>query len=142
MILNLGKCAFGVFLGFMVSQRGIEANPEKIRAIIGMQPPRNSKELQRLTRCHAALNRFISQSINRSLLFFKILRKPFEWNEECEAAFQESEGYLMNTPLLNKVELGEPLYVYRASTTTILSSVLIRKDQKVQKPIYYTSRVL
>lgn len=145
MKLNPAKCAFGIssgkFLGFMVSQRGIKANPKKIRTIIGMQPPRNSKELQRLTRRHATLNRFISWSIDRSLPFFKILRKSFEWNEECEAAFQESEGYMMNAPLLNKAKLGEPLYVYRASTATIVSSVLIKEDQKVQKPIYYTSWV-
>ena len=57
--LNPRKCAFGVtagkFLGFMVSQRGIEANPDKIRAIIEMTPPRNVKEVQSLNGKVAAL---------------------------------------------------------------------------------------
>ena len=52
MKLNLSKCAFGVslgkFLGFMVSQRGIEANPDKIQAILSIEPPKNVKEVQSL----------------------------------------------------------------------------------------------
>ena len=57
--LNLAKCAFGVssrkFLGFMISQRGIEANPKKVKAILEMTSPRNVKEVQKLTRRVAAL---------------------------------------------------------------------------------------
>jgi len=64
MKLNLTKCAFGVssgkFLGYLVSQRGIEANPEKVRAVLEMQPPRTTEQLQQLTGRIAALNRFIS----------------------------------------------------------------------------------
>jgi hypothetical protein len=64
MKLNPTKCAFGVssgkFLGFLVSHRGIEANPEKVKAILEMQPPRTTKQLQQLTRRIVALNRFIS----------------------------------------------------------------------------------
>ena len=64
MKLNPSKCAFGVysgkFLGFMVSQRGIEANPDKIKAILEMQPPKSTKEVQRLTGRVAALNQFMS----------------------------------------------------------------------------------
>uniref|UniRef100_A0A2N9FH63 Uncharacterized protein n=1 Tax=Fagus sylvatica TaxID=28930 RepID=A0A2N9FH63_FAGSY len=66
MKLNPSKCAFGVysgkFLGFMVSQRGIEVNPDKIKAILEMRPPKNTKEVQRLTGRIAALNRFVSRS--------------------------------------------------------------------------------
>ena len=78
MKLNLTKCAFGVasgkFLGFMVTQRGIEANPEKIKAILDMKHPSNKKEVQRLTGRVAALSRFISKSAERCLPFFKVLR--------------------------------------------------------------------
>jgi hypothetical protein len=81
MKLNLTKCAFGVssgkFLGYLVSQRGIEANPEKVRAVLEMQPPRTTKQLQQLTGRIAALNRFISRSIDKCLPFFKILKKAF-----------------------------------------------------------------
>ena len=75
MKLNLGKCILGVtagkFLGFMVSQRGIEANPDKIRDIMEMAPPRNVKEVQSLNRKIAALNRFVSRATNKCLPFFQ-----------------------------------------------------------------------
>uniref|UniRef100_A0A2N9HPQ8 Uncharacterized protein n=1 Tax=Fagus sylvatica TaxID=28930 RepID=A0A2N9HPQ8_FAGSY len=93
MKLNPSKCAFGVysgkFLGFMVSQRGIEANPDKIKAILEMQPPKNIKEVQRLTGRIAALNRFMSRSTDKCLPFFKTLKKAFEWTDECQQAFEE-----------------------------------------------------
>ena len=65
MMLNPNKCIFAVrakkILGFIVSQQGIEANPEKIQAILDMRPPRRGKEVQKLTGCIAALNRFVSR---------------------------------------------------------------------------------
>ena len=88
MKLNLGKCAFRVtarkFLRFMVSQRGIEANPDKIRAIMEMTPPRNVKEVQSLNGKVAALNRFVSRAIDKCLPFFHTLKKSFEWTNECQ----------------------------------------------------------
>ena len=91
MKLNLSKCAFGVlsgkFLGFMVSQRGIEANLDKIQAILNTEPPKNVKEIQSLTRRVAALNRFVSKATNKCLPFFKVLRKAFEWTNECQKDF-------------------------------------------------------
>ena len=82
MKLNPGKCAFGVtvgkFLGFMVSQKGIEANPDKIRAIMEMTPPRNMKEVQSLNGKVAALNRFVSRATDKCLPFFCMLKKSFK----------------------------------------------------------------
>jgi len=82
MNLNPGKCAFGVttgkFLGFMVSQRGIKANPNKIWAIIEMAPPKNVKEVQSLNGKVAALNRFMSRVIDKCQPFFHTLKKSFE----------------------------------------------------------------
>ena len=81
MRLNPSKCAFevssGKFLGFMVSHRGIETNPDKIQAILNMEPPRNIKEVQSFTERVAALNRFVSKAINKCLPFFKVLKKAF-----------------------------------------------------------------
>ena len=78
MKLNPGKCAFGVtaekFLGFMVSQRGIEANPNKIRAIVEMAPPKNVKEVQSLNGKVVTLNRFMSRATDKCLLFFRTLK--------------------------------------------------------------------
>ena len=87
MKLNPSKCAFGVtvgkFLWFMVSQRGIEINPDKIRAIIEMTPPRNVKEVQSLNGKVAVLNRFVSRATDRCLPFFHTLKKSFKWMAEC-----------------------------------------------------------
>ena len=87
MKLNPSKCAFGVmagkFLGFMVSQRGIKVNPEKIRAIIELESPRTIKEVQSLNGKIATLNRFVSKVTDKCLPFFRTLRKSFEWMDEC-----------------------------------------------------------
>ena len=93
MKLNPSKCAFGVssgkFLGFIVSQRGIEAKPEKVRAILEMSSPRTTKKVQSLTGRVAALNRFVSKATDKCLPFFKTLKKAFAWTNEYEVAFQE-----------------------------------------------------
>ena len=93
--LNASKCSFGVgsgkFLRYMVTHRGIEVNPDQIRAINNLQPPWNLKEVQKLIGMMAALNRFISKSAERCRPFFLLLQKwkEFQWSEECVTAFQE-----------------------------------------------------
>jgi hypothetical protein len=88
--LNSKKCVFGVstgkLLGFLVLHRGIEANPEKIKAIETMRPPARIKDVQKLTGSLAALSRFISSLAKRVLPFFKLLRKsaPLSWTNEAE----------------------------------------------------------
>jgi hypothetical protein len=131
--LNLEKCVFGVstgkLLGFLVSHRGIEANPEKIRAIEEMRPPARIKDVQKLTGSLAALSRFISWLAERALPFFKLLWKsdPFSWTEEAERAFQELKQHLVSLPILVALEPGEPLYLYIAAATEAVSMVLVVK---------------
>ena len=67
----------------MVSHRGIEENPKMIKAILDMKPSQSFKEVQSLTGRVAALNRFVSKAIDKCLLFFKVLKKAFEWTDEC-----------------------------------------------------------
>ena len=114
MKLNPRKCAFGVasgkFLGFMVSHRGIEANSEKIKAILDMKPPQNIKEVQSLTGRVAALNRFVFKTTDKCLPFFKILKKAFEWTDECQRAFQDLKTYLVTAPLLSPSVMEEELF--------------------------------
>ena len=87
MKLNLSTYAFGVttgkFLRFMVSQRGIKANLDKIRAIIEMAPPKNAKEVQSLNDKIGTLNRFVSRATDKCLPFFRTLKNSFEWIAEC-----------------------------------------------------------
>ena len=135
MKLNPNKCAFGVlsgkFLGFMVSHRGIEANPDKIQAILNMKPPQNIKEVQSLTERVAALNRFVSKATDTCLPFFKVLKKAFEWTDECQRAFQDLKECLTTTPLLSPSVLGEDLYLYLAVTPHVVSSALIREEGRM-----------
>ena len=144
MKLNPAKCVFGValgkFLGFMVSQRGIEANPEKVQAIINMTSPKTMKEVQKLTGQIAALNRFVSRATDKCLPFFKTLKQAFAWTDECEIAFQELKRYLSNPPLLSPSKQGESLYLYLAVSETVVSAALIKEEDKKQLPVYYVSQ--
>jgi ribonuclease HI len=88
------------------------------------------------------LNRFISRSTDKCLPFFKILRKAFEWTDECEEALSNLKTYLTSPPLLSRTVLGEVLYLYLAVTPTAISAVLIREDEGVQKPVYFISKAL
>lgn len=146
MKLNPSKCAFGVsagkFLGFVVSQRGIKANPEKVKAIINMQAPRNTKEVQRLAGRVAALSRFISRSTDKCSPFFRLLKKAFHWDERCDKAFNELKAYFAHLPTINQPKQGEILYLYLSVSKTALSSALVKEEAGVQAPVYYTSRAL
>ena len=102
--LNASKCSFGVgsgkFLGYMVTYRGIEVNPDQIKAINNLRSPRNPKEVQKLTGMVTALNRFIFRSADRCRHFFLLINKwkGFEWIEECVTTFQQLKDYLAWPP--------------------------------------------
>ena len=144
MKLNPNKCAFGVtvgkFLGFMVSQRGIEVNLEKVRAIMELEPPRTVKEVQSLNGKIAALNRFISKATDKCLPFFHTLRKSFEWTDECQKAFENLKKYLSSPPLLTPSIPGEELYLYLAVLQAAVSAALVREEEGSQRLVYFISR--
>ena len=146
--LNASKCSFGVgsgnFLGYMVTHKGIEVNLDQIKAINSLQPPWNLKEVQKLTRMMAALNRFISKSAERCRPFFLLLHKwkEFEWSEECVTAFQELKRYLSHPPIMSSPVVDEVLFAYIAVALYAISLVLIQVDSGIQRPIYYVSKSL
>ena len=144
MKLNPSKCVFGVtagkFLGFMVSQRGIEVNSEKVRAILELEPPRTVKAVQSLNGKVAALNRFISKATNKCFPFFRVLRKSFEWMDECQKAFEDLKKYLSSPPLLSPSMPGEELYLYIVVSQAAISTALVRDGGGSQRPAYFISR--
>ncbi|CAL8991543.1 unnamed protein product [Prunus brigantina] len=149
MRLNPSKCAFGVasgkFLGFMFSQRGIEANPEKIRALIDMRVPKTKKEVQSLTGRVAALARFISRATDRCAPFFKALKgskRQIDWPSECDRAFEDLKHYMSRAPPLSTPLPGETLIIYLSVSASALSSVLIRRTNGIELPIFYMSHAL
>jgi hypothetical protein len=129
--LNPTKCVFrvpsGKLLGFIISNRGIEANPVKILAITNMEAPATIKDVQKLTGCMATLNRFISQLGERGLPFFKVLKRQdkFQWMEEAEQALQDLKHHLQSPPVLTAPLPGEDLLLYIAATTHIVSSAIV-----------------
>jgi hypothetical protein len=119
--LNPEKCVFGVrqgkILGYLVSQRGIEANPTKIQAIINMTPPQSARDVHRLTGRLAALNRFISKSAEHSLPFLKTLcgAKDFAWGPEQAVAFELLKQHLSDLATLASPDPSLPLLLYIAA---------------------------
>ena len=128
----------------MVTHRGIEVNPNQIKAINNLRSPRNSKKVQKLTGMTAALNRFISRSADRCRHFFLLINKwkGFEWTEECVTAFQQLKDYLARPPIMSSPEPDEVLFAYIVVAPYAVSLVLIRVDSGVQRPIYYMSKSL
>ena len=129
--LNLEKCVFGVskgkLLGYIVSERGIEANPKKITAISNMGPICNVKGVQSLTGCLAALSRFISQLDERGMPLYKLLKKTdtFVWTKKAQQALESLKASLMSAPILVTPERGEPLLLYIATSNHVVSATLV-----------------
>ena len=152
--LNLTKCVFGVpsgkLLGFIVSNRGIEANPKKINAILAIVAPATIKDVQKLTGCMAALNRFLSRLGERGLPFFKLLKRQdkFEWTTKAAEALENLKHHLQSPPILTAPLPGEELLLYIAATTHVVSTAIVveRPEQghayDVQRPVYFISEVL
>ena len=144
--LNPAKCAFGVpagkFLGFMLTNRGIEANPDKCKAILSMKAPRTKKEVQQLTGRLAALTRFLPKSAEKALPFFKLLKKETQggWNRECEAAFKEIKQCLATPPVLTKPEPEETLFVYLSVGEEAVSAALVRETEARQNSYTLSAR--
>jgi len=146
--LNPEKCVFGVeegkFLGFLHTERGIEANPDKCAAILAMRSPASVKEVHQLTGQMAALSRFVSAGGDKGHPYFQCLKRNsrFVWTEECEAAFLKLKEYLAAPPVLCKPRTGVPLRLYFAVTEWAISVVLVQEQEQTQKPIYFVSKVL
>jgi hypothetical protein len=152
--LNPEKCVFGVprgmLLGFIVSERGIEANPEKIAAITNMGPTKDLKGVQRVMGCLAALSRFISRLGERGLPLYRLLRNTerFTWTPEVEEALGNLKALLTSAPVLVPSAAGETLLIYVAATTQVVSAAIVveRREEGhallVQRSVYFISEVL
>jgi len=145
--LNPEKCIFdveaGKFLGFLLTERGIEANPEKCATIMAMRSPASVKEVQQLTGRLAALPRFVSAEGEKGHPYFQCLKRNirFIWTKECEEAFVKLKEYLASPPVLCKPQVGTPLHLYFAVTERAVSSVLVQEQNQVQRP-NFVSKVL
>jgi hypothetical protein len=129
--LNPEKCIFGIpqgmLLGFIISERGIEANPEKIAAITKMGPIRDLKGVQRVMGYIVALSRFISRLSKKALPLYRLLKKleHFSWTLEAEEALTKLKATLSHSPFLIPPAIGEPLLLYVTATIQVVSAVLV-----------------
>ena len=149
MKLNPLKCAFvvnaGRFLGFMVTQRGIEENPAQLKAILQSSAPSSKKEIQQLTGWLAALRRFISRFTDRLKPFFTTLRGTSRagWDEECNRAFVAIKQYLTEPPILASPEAGDTLYPYLAASDIAVSAALFKECRDVKlRPVFFVKKSL
>ena len=154
MKLNPAKCTFGVpagkLLGYIVSERGIEANPEKINAIMSLQKPASIKDIQRLTGCVASLSRFISQLGEKAIPLYRLLRKTekFIWDAEADEALEELKKQLSQAPILAAPKPKEPMLLYISANNRAVSAAIVverkeeGKEHPLQRPVYYVSEVL
>jgi len=91
--LNPEKCVFGVpagqLLGFLVSERDIECNPIKIKAIERMDKPTRLRDVQKFTGCLASISRFISRLGTKALPLYQLMKKTthFKWNDKAMTLF-------------------------------------------------------
>jgi hypothetical protein len=139
-----------MLLGYIVSQRGIEANPEKVAALKRMGLIRDHKGVQRVLGCLAALSHFISWLGEKGLPLYRLLKKRehFSWTTEAQEALDKLKASLTHTPILTPPQYCEPLYLYVAATTQVVSVVIVVECTEeehtlpVQRPVYYISEVL
>jgi dsDNA-binding SOS-regulon protein len=135
----------------LVSARGIEANLEKIHAILIMGKPAKLHKVQQLAGRVAALSRFVARLGEKALPFYALMKKSdkkFEWIEEADAAFSQLKKVLSTPPVLVAPKEREPLLLYIAATHQVVSTVLVVKQNEegkayeVQRPVYFLSEVL
>lgn len=100
-----------------------------------MNPPGNVREVQSLNGRVVALNRFVSWATDKCLPFFRILKKAFEWTDECHRAFSELIAYVASPPLLSPSKPDEKLSHYSAISLTAISSAFILEEDRMQLPV-------
>ncbi|GMI89605.1 hypothetical protein HRI_002629800 [Hibiscus trionum] len=146
--LNPTKCTFGVtprnLMGFVVSRRGIEIDPDKIKAIQELPPPQTQKQVHGFLGRLNYIARFISQLTEKCDPIFMLLRKnnPWTWNEECQPALEKINEQLTNPPMLVPPISGKPLILYLTVYENSMGCVLGQHDKtgRKEKAIYYLSK--
>jgi hypothetical protein len=147
--MNPMKCAFGVssekFLGFIVTKRGIEVDPTKIKAIMDMPQPKNIHDLKSIQGHLAYIRRSISNLFGRCKPSSRLMKKgvPFTWDQACQNALEYIKKYLTNPPVLCAPIKGKPLILYTPAMPTLLGALLVQNnDDGKEMSLYYLSRTL
>ncbi|GKE30811.1 reverse transcriptase domain-containing protein [Tanacetum coccineum] len=149
--LNPKKCTFGIeeriFLRYKVSIRGLKVCPDKVDVVLSLPSPKCLKDVQKLNGKLASLDRFLAKSAEKSLSFFKTLKKcmkksDFHWTTEAKKAFKQMKWLIAELPMLVAPMEKEELIVYLAAAKEMVSAVLMTERETKQMPIYFVSRAL
>ncbi|GKF25600.1 hypothetical protein Tco_0081494 [Tanacetum coccineum] len=129
------KCSFGMeeekLWGYIVTSKGIRANPEKTKAVLDMPYPSSLKKMQRLSGKLAALNRFLSKAAERVLPYLDTLKKcankkDFCWTTAAKEAFQAMKKLIAEIPMLTSLMKDEELMVCYENIVNRLNTVSIK----------------
>ena len=145
--LNPKKCTFGVtsgkLLGHIASERGIEVDPEKIKAILDMPAPKNEKDIRGFLGRLQYISRFIAKLTDICEPIFPLLRKnqPTVWNNDCQCDFEKIKECLLSPPVLVPPTPGRPLLLYLSVSDIALGCMLAQLDDSgKERSIYYLSK--
>ena len=133
MKLNPEKWTFGVkwgkFLGFMLANRGIEANPDKCQAIVNMKSSKNIKEVQQLLGRLTTLSRFVPRLAERTKPMVQLLRKAakFSWDDRCEEIFKQLKDFLKSSSVIQKPRLDQFILVYLGVSEEAINVALVQE---------------
>ncbi|GJU81080.1 reverse transcriptase domain-containing protein, partial [Tanacetum coccineum] len=136
-----------MFLGYKVNSKGLKVCPDKVDVVLSLPSPKCLKDVQKLNGKLASLNRFLAKSAEKSLPFFKTLKKctkksDFHWTTEAEEAFKQMKQLIAELPMLTAPMEKEELIVYLAAAKETVSAVLMTEREAKQMPIYFVSRAL
>ncbi|GJS63019.1 reverse transcriptase domain-containing protein [Tanacetum coccineum] len=151
MKLNPKKYTFrveeGMLLGYKFNTKGLKVCPDKVDAVFSLPSPKCLKDVQKLNKKLASLNKFLAKSAEKSLPFFKNLKKctkksDFHWTTEAEEAFKQTKQLIAELPMLTAPMEKEELIVYLASAKETVNAVLMTEREAKQMPIYFVSKAL
>ncbi|GJW80404.1 reverse transcriptase domain-containing protein [Tanacetum coccineum] len=151
MKLNPKKCTFrveeGMFLGYKVNSKGLKVCPDNVDVVLSLTSPKCLKDVQKLNGKLASMNKFLAKSTEKSLPFFKTLKKTtkksdFHWTTKAEEVFKQMKQLIAELPMLTAPMEKEELIVYLAAAKETVSAVLMTEREAKQMPIYFVSRAL
>lgn len=149
--INYPKCSFFMkelkYLGYVVNEQGLQTDPDKVKAILDIQPPSTSREVKRFLGTASWYRRFVP---NFSTLVAPLTKltstskkaPPFKWSSEADKAFNKIKEALISTPILSCPDYSQPFAVHCDASSFGIGAMLTQEFDGIEKPIAYMSKSL
>ena len=144
--INPSKCAFFQtkvrFLGHVISKNGLEADPEKVKAVQNFPEAQNQTDVKSFLGLCSHYRRYIKNFaiIARPMHKAGETRSSFTWTEETQEALEVLKNYLSSTPILPFPDVKEPFILYTDATLTAMAAVLTQVQNGKERAICYASK--